>query len=100
MTQTIRRISVASMACLFAAAVAHGRSPQQAPRPPEPIVPPIITAPAGSGAVEQTSQGTKPPASLVASIDGLGVGFEGPQGTAIVRNPSDNSLVVGLDHVV
>ena len=100
MTQTIRRLSVASIACLVAAAVAHGRSPQQAPRPPEPIVPPIITAPAGSGAVEQTSQGTKPPASLVASFDGLGVGYEGPQGTAAVRNPSDNSLAVGPDHVV
>jgi len=100
MTQTVRRFPVASLACLVAAAVAHGSSPQQAPRPPEPIVPPTITSPAGSGAVEQTSQGTKPPAPLVASFDGLGVGFEGPQGTATVRNPSDNSLAVGPDHIV
>ena len=65
-----------------------------------PIVPPVITTPAGSGAVEQTSHGEKPPAALVASFDGLGVGFEGPQGTATLRNPSDNSLAVGPDHIV
>ena len=50
--------------------------------------------------VEQTAQGTRPPAALVASFDGLGVGFEGPQGTATLRNPSDNSLAVGPDHIV
>ena len=27
-------------------------------------------------------------------------GFEGPQGTATLRNPSDNSLAVGPDHIV
>jgi hypothetical protein len=41
----------------------------------------------------------QPSASLVASFDGLGVGFEGPQGTANLRNPSDNSLAVGKDHI-
>jgi len=50
--------------------------------------------------VEQATMGTKPAAALLASFDGLGVGFEGPQGTATVRNPSDNSLAVGPDHVV
>jgi hypothetical protein len=50
--------------------------------------------------VEQTEHGTKPPPELVASFDGLGVGFEGPQGTATFRNPSDNSLAVGPDHIV
>ena len=65
-----------------------------------PIVPPVITTPAASGAFEQTSQGAKPPAALVASFDGLGVGFEGPQGAATLRNPSDNSLAVGIDHIV
>src|SRR6186997_3210183 len=49
---------------------------------------------------EQTAPGTRPPATLVASFDGLGVGFEGPQGSAALRNPSDNSLAVGPDHVV
>ena len=59
------------------------------------------TAPAPDGkAVEQTEQGTHPPAVLVESFDGLGVGFEGPQGTASLRNPSDNSLAVGPDHIV
>ena len=34
------------------------------------------------------------------AFDGLGVGFDGPQGTATLRNPSDNSLAVGPDHIV
>jgi len=50
--------------------------------------------------VEQISPGTKPPAEIVASFDGLGVGFVGPQGTATPRNPSDNTLAVGRDHIV
>ena len=61
---------------------------------------PVITAPPGSAAVEQTTFGTKPPATLVASFDGLGVGFTGPQGTANLRNPSDNTLAVGPNHIV
>jgi len=58
------------------------------------------TAPPTSASVEQTEQGTRPPAEIIASFDGLGVGFEGPQGTATFRNPSDNSLAVGPDHIV
>ena len=50
--------------------------------------------------IEQTSQGTRSPAELLTSFDGLGVGFEGPQGPATGRNPSDNSLAVGPDHIV
>ncbi len=73
---------------------------QQSPSPPAPIVPPVITAPAGSAAVEQTAHGDKPSAVLVESFDGLGVGFEGPQGTANFRNPSDNALAVGSNHIV
>ena len=68
--------------------------------PAAPIVAPVITTPAGSAAVEQTVHGTGPAPRLVASFDGLGVGFEGPQGTTNVRNPSDNTLAVGPDHVV
>src|SRR5262245_45491156 len=64
------------------------------------IVPPIITTPQGAESVEQTAPGSRPGAEIVASFDGLGVGFEGPQGTAVLRNPSDNSLAVGLHHVV
>lgn len=59
-----------------------------------------IGAPAGAAAVEQRAFGTAPPARLVASFDGLGVGFRGPQGDATLRNPSDNSLAVGRDHIV
>jgi hypothetical protein len=65
----------------------------------QPIVPPVITAPPGSASVEQTKQGDRPAAEVVASFDGLGVGFEGPHGMPTVRNPSDNTLAVGPDHV-
>jgi hypothetical protein len=62
--------------------------------------PTTMTTPAGSADVEQTVFGTKPPAVLVASFDGLGAGFSGPQGTATLRNPSDNTLAVGPNHIV
>jgi len=70
-----------------------------AAQPPAPQAPVMKTA-AGGAAVEQTAQGTRPAADLVASFDGLGVGFQGPQGAAATRNPSDNSLAVGPDHIV
>ena len=41
--------------------------------------------------VEQTSEGTRGTVAIVTQFDGLGVGFGGPQGTATLRNPSDNS---------
>jgi len=72
---------------------------QSAP-PIAPITAPVMTTPRGSAAVEQTSMGTKPPPDLVASFDGLGANFSGPQGTATFRNPSDNTLAVGPNHVV
>jgi hypothetical protein len=50
--------------------------------------------------IEQTSNGTRPPALLVASFDGLGADFVGPQGNAYFSNPSDNSLAVGPNHIV
>ena len=49
--------------------------------------------------IEQTSQGKRPALPVIASFDGLGVGFDGPQ-PAAGRNPSDNSLAVGPEHVV
>jgi len=64
-----------------------------------PVIP-VITTPPGSAAVEQRTPGAQPPARLVASFDGLGVGFRGPQGTATPRNPSDNTIAVGPDHIV
>ncbi len=60
----------------------------------------VTGTPVGAADVEQRTPGTRAAATLVASFDGLGVGFTGPQGTATVRNPSDNSLAVGPDHVV
>lgn len=55
---------------------------------------------AAGAAIEQTAQGTGPQAELVASFDGLGVGFEGPHGPSTGGNPSDNSLAVGPDHIM
>ena len=90
---------------------AHGTSPcasaddptaEQEKRSDEaipPPTPPPTLSPAGI-AVEQTSQGTRPAVPLLESFDGLGAGFEGPQGTTNFRNPSDNSLAVGPDHIV
>ena len=67
--------------------------------PVAPTIPPVMTSPPSAAVVEQRSQGTRPGASLIESFDGLGVGFKGPQGTANLRNPSDNSLAVGKDHI-
>jgi hypothetical protein len=46
------------------------------------------------------SPGAAPPAALVDSFDGLGAEFAGPQGSLSARNPSDNSLAVGPNHIV
>ena len=69
---------------------------QEEPIPPP--TPPPTLSPAGIAA-EQTSQGTRPAVPLLESFDGLGAGFEGPHGTTNFRNPSDNSLAVGPDHI-
>ena len=61
---------------------------------------PNSTIPPGSADVEQRSQGARTPATIVASFDGLGTTFRGPQGTATLRNPSDNTLAVGPNHIV
>jgi hypothetical protein len=49
--------------------------------------------------VEQRTPGTATAVPMVASFDGLGAGFTGPDGTFAGRNPSDNALAVGPDHV-
>ena len=59
-------------------------------------MPPISTA----AEAEQTTEGTLAPATLVESFDGLGLGFQGPHGPSSGRNPSDNSLAVGPNHIV
>ena len=64
------------------------------------LIEPPMPSPAGSATVEQRAQGRRPPATLIAGFDGLGVGFVGPQGTTNLRQPSDNTLAVGLDHIV
>lgn len=64
------------------------------------ITPPVITTPSGAEKTEQRSLGTKSGATLVVSFDGLGAGFSGPQGSAALRNPSDNSLAVGPNHII
>ncbi|HEV2472703.1 MAG TPA: hypothetical protein VGS41_08570, partial [Chthonomonadales bacterium] len=61
--------------------------------------PPDMSAPAGAAAVEQTTQGDGPAPAVIASFDGLGLGFKGPQGEARFNNPSDNSLAAGPDHI-
>jgi hypothetical protein len=58
---------------------------------------------AAHSTIEQTSPGAKPPVPLLESFDGLGFGFTGPQSTPdspVPRNPSDNTLAVGPDHIV
>lgn len=53
---------------------------------------------AGSAPAEQTSPGTRAALPLVASFDGLGA--DRFAGDTPPRNPSDNSLAVGPDHIV
>ena len=64
------------------------------------VTPEVHPAPFDSASVEQTKPGSEPTAEIVARFDGFGEGFHGPQGTARLRNPSDNSLAVGPDHIV
>jgi hypothetical protein len=64
------------------------------------IPPPHIVVPAGAAGVEQHRQGTRRPAMIVANFAGLGADFVGPQGNAPMRNPSDNSVAVGPNHIV
>jgi len=61
-------------------------------------IPPALAA---SAAAEQTSQGTRPALPVLESFDGVGYGFSVAQGPSAAgpRNPSDNSLAVGPDHI-
>ena len=85
--------------CGLSPATSPRDSQEQNPSSPPPA--PTIT-PAGA-AVEQTSQGQQPSVPVLDTFDGLGASFKGPQsgqGPAFFRNPSDNSLAVGPDHIV
>ena len=53
---------------------------------------------ASSAAVEQTAQGHRPALPILDSFDGLGADLVAPGTTP--RNPSDNSLAVGPDHIM
>ena len=61
-------------------------------------MPPSLAA---SAAVEQTSHGTRAPLPALESFDGIGYDLDAPgtNGAPLPRNPSDNSLAVGPDHV-
>jgi len=60
----------------------------------------LFLVPGNHRSIEQTSQGSRSPAPVIDSFDGIGAGFEGPHGVYAGRNPSDNSLAVGPDHIV
>jgi hypothetical protein len=59
----------------------------------------VFVGAAAAQQVEQRAQGTRPPLDAVASFDGLGVGFPGAPSPQPLRNPSDNALAVGRDHI-
>lgn len=76
----------------------HRHPPASSAEKPE--IPPPAEISAEGAAVEQTSEGTRPPVPLIASFDGLGDGFSGPQGSMEARNPSDDSLAAGPNEIV
>jgi hypothetical protein len=93
-------VSIFILAQMFA----HAPSPTRHPR-----LLPLLASDTGrlsaktaqaASAVEQTWFGLRPAPQVMASFDGLGEGFSGPQGTAFYRSPSDNALAVGPDHIV
>src|SRR5215831_373302 len=98
-SQTIKSVVALFALMTVAAFVAPASRYTARQNPAPPITPPVMTSPPGAAAAEQRSQGALPGAALAGSFDGLGAGFEGPQGTATLRNPSDNSLAVGPDHI-
>src|SRR5215472_6058436 len=61
---------------------------------------PSPASPAVGTSIEQHSPGSRPPVEMLLHFDGLGVGFPGEQSTGPGRNPSDNSLAVGPNHIV
>jgi len=68
-------------------------NPGTPPMTPPPPIPPAAVA------IEQHAQGSRPAAMLIASFDGLGVGFTGPQDPKH-RAALDDSLAVGANHIV
>src|SRR5688572_1693745 len=89
------RARIAATLLLGITTASSAQAPAAAPPAPSPT-----GVPAGSAAVEQTRMGADPAPVIVASFDGLGTSFRGPHGPATLRNPSDNSLAVGRDHIL
>ena len=96
----MNRIAHLVGASSVAVAIGVAGGVEQAPEPPAPTPYVAPRVPPAAAAIEQTSPGKEPGVVLVDSFDGLGLGFSGPQGVANVRNPSDNSLAVGPNHIV
>ena len=95
----VRRVTHVIGAALTALMLSAGvPQSQQGPPAPTPYIAPRV--PPAAAAIEQTEPGTEPGVTLVESFDGLGLGFNGPQGVARVGNPSDNSLAVGPNHII
>ena len=63
-----------------------------------PVAAPALAEPPTAASVEQLTEGPRDALIAVAAFDGLGVGFEGV--SPLLRNPSDNALAVGPDHIV
>src|SRR6185503_2021522 len=61
------------------------------------LVPSLSIGQNRSIGIEQTAPGTRPAAELVESFDGLGAGLFA---MSPPRNPSDNSIAVGPDHIM
>ncbi|MGH7593779.1 MAG: hypothetical protein ACRELE_08020, partial [Gemmatimonadales bacterium] len=85
----------------------HDASPGLSPPNVDDDTPGIVAVPSrGPGVVragariEQRTPGSRAALPVLASFDGLGAGFTGPQGTRRFVNPSDNTLAVGPDHIV
>lgn len=63
----------------------------------------LLAIAAAAASVEQHAQGRRPPVPIAGSFDGLGFGVAPGPGTndpPPPRNPSDNSIAVGPDHIV
>src|SRR5258708_23197427 len=62
----------------------------------------VMALAAAAQSIEQHSQGSRPAIPIVVRFDGLGVGMTAGPGTnnpPAPRNPSDNSLAVGPNHI-
>jgi hypothetical protein len=97
--QWIKRIAAVTIPVTIIALTLYSLRSTTQQGPATNMPPPVMTSPPGAAEAEQRSQGSRPGAELVASFDGLGAGFQGPQGTASLRNPSDNTLAVGPNHI-